>query len=186
MISFLEGTVIHIGSNYIIVQTGGVGYKVFATPDLLTLLPGKQVRVFTYHRISDDDESLFGMATAQSLEFFELLISVSGVGPKIALAIISAAKIDVLQNAIANQDASFFSQMSGVGKKTAERIIVELKSKMASLPGTVAGNGGNELFTALSGLGYSAGEIRDAITKIDLTLPMEQQLKAALNLLSKR
>jgi Holliday junction DNA helicase RuvA len=189
MIGYLEGTVVHTSPTYIIVSVGGVGYKVFAVPSLLGTPVGQPIKLFTYHKSSDDGQALFGLPTASSLDFFELLLTVSGVGPKIALSILSAGDIEVLQRAIAGQDTAFFSQMSGVGKKTAERIIVELKDKMGTLPGGLGvsgGNGGSEIFNALSGLGYGPYEIRNIMGELNASLSTEEQLKQALKLLSAR
>lgn len=187
MIGYLEGTVVHASPTYIIVSVGGVGYKVFAVPSLLGTPVGQPIKLFTYHKSSDDGQALFGLPSANSLDFFELLLTVSGVGPKIALSILSTADIQVLQTAIAGQDTAFFSQMSGVGKKTAERIIVELKDKIGVLPGIdgPTTTGSSDVFNALVGLGYAAYEIRNAMGKIDASLSTEEQLKGALKLLSK-
>src|SRR6185295_14813738 len=92
---------------------------------------GDSIAVYTYLRSSDDGQTLFGLPDFPTLQFFESLITVTGVGPKMALTIVSAAKIDALQQAIVNQDSEIFTRMSGVGKKTAERIILELKNKIA-------------------------------------------------------
>lgn len=187
MISYLKGTVVHTSLTYIVVNVGGVGYKVFVVPELLGKAVGQSVELFTYHKSSDDGQALYGFPAAAALDFFELLIAVSGVGPKIALAILSSAEIVVLREAIARQDIAFFSQMAGIGKKTAERIILELKDKIGRLPGGdgVLANNSSDVFGALTGLGYAAHEARRALAEIDRSLSTEEQLKQALKLLSK-
>ncbi len=185
MIAFLEGTIAHISPNSIIINVGGVGYKVFVTPKTLGLPLGSAIILYTYHKSSDDGQALYGFPEPATLDFFELLLTVSGVGPKIALAILSAGDPETLRAAIAGQDTGLFSHIGGVGKKTAERIIVELKDKVGIASTLVSGSASNDLFTALIGLGYTAAEARQTVSLIDLTVPVEQQLKQALKLLSR-
>lgn len=183
MISYLKGTVIHKGLNSVILETGGVGYKILVTPEVLERIAGDTLEIFTYLKVTDTEQTLFGLPDLRTLEFFELLITVTGVGPKMALTILSSAKVEVLENAIANADAALFTRMGGVGKKTAERIILELKTKVSALE-TAAGRG-SDVYDALVALGYSSREVRDIIPKLDTALPSEVQLKQALKLLSK-
>lgn len=186
MIAYLEGTIIYTYPTYLIVNVGGVGYKVFTTPQLLQTPQGIPIKLFIYHKSGDDGQSLFGLADANSLHFFELLLTVSGVGPKIALSILSSGDTQTLKDAIGRQDSAFFSQMAGVGKKTAERIIVDLKDKIGLLVGEGgSANGSSDVFDALLGLGYSTNEARKVLTEIDRNETMETQLKQALKLLSK-
>ena len=117
------------------------------------------------------------------MQFFELLITVSGVGPKVALAILSSAKVDAVRQAIANQDAAVFTRIAGVGLKTAEKIIVELKNKVG--PGSGQAGSASEVFDALLALGYNQREVREVVNKIDSAKPQGEQLKQALQLLGK-
>ena len=112
MISYLKGTILEKGLTYIILENGGIGYKIFVTPETLQVPAGYNVALFTYHKVSDDGQSLFGLTDFNTLQFFELLITVSGVGPKVALAILSAARVDAVRQAIANQDAGVFTRIS--------------------------------------------------------------------------
>lgn len=186
MIAYLEGTVVYNSPSYTIVNVNGVGYKVFAVPKLLETPQGQAIKLFIYHKSSDDGQSLFGFSDTSSLHFFELLLTVSGVGPKIALSILSSGDMSTLKDAIARADSAFFSQMGGIGKKTAARIIVDLKDKVGTLVGDGSGaNGSSDVFDALVGLGYSTNEARKVLTEIDRSIPMEGQLKQALKLLSK-
>jgi len=145
---------------------------------------GETVRLYTYLKAGDDGQTLFGMPDFPTLQFFELLITVTGVGPKVALTIVSAAKIETLQQAIANQDAEIFTRMSGVGKKTAERIILELKNKIAGGLLGEAAISGSDLFDALTSLGYNPREVREVMPKLDTSADMQAQLKQALKLLA--
>jgi len=182
MISFLKGKVLEKGLTYIILENQGVGYKVFVTPEVLQKASGEEIALYTYMKVADDGQSLFGLLDFASLQFFELLITVSGVGPKMALAILSAGQVESVKQAIANQDAGMFTRISGIGSKTAERIIVDLKNKVGAADGK---SGGSEIFDALLALGYNQREVREVINKIDSGKPQDQQLKQALQFLGK-
>ncbi len=182
MIAYLKGTIIEKTTSFLIIENQGMGYKVLVTPELLEHHAGEEISVYTYLKVSDDGQTLFGLPDFATMLFFEMLITVTGVGPKMALTIVSAAKIDTLQDAIARGDSAIFTRMSGVGKKTAEHIILELKNKV--LPtGPLEGSGASDIYDALIGLGYSAREVRAVIPKMDTAQPMELQLKEALKLL---
>jgi Holliday junction DNA helicase RuvA len=194
MIAYLKGTILEKGLTYIILYTGGtsasggensgIGYKVFVTPEILEGKIGDVVALYIYHKVSDDGQSLFGLPDFATLQFFELLITVSGVGPKVALAILSSAKPDAIKSAIANQDANVFTRIAGIGLKTAEKIIVELKSKVG--PGGGMAGAGSEVFDALLALGYNQREVREVVNKIDSAKPQGEQLKQALQMLGKK
>ena len=183
MISFLNGKIILKKDKFAIIEVAGVGYKVFVTPEALGKNLGESAEFFTYLKVSEDGQALFGLPDFATLQFFEMLITVSGVGPKVALAILSAARAEAVKQAIANQDAAIFTRISGVGTKTAEKIIVELKSKVAGIqgPGT-----SSEAFDALIALGYKQAEVRGVINKLDSAAPTGEQIKQALRLLDKR
>ncbi len=184
MIAYLRGKILEKGLTYLIVENSGVGYKVFVTPEFIAKEVGEEMSLFIYHKSTDDGQALFGVPDFETLKFFELLITVSGVGPKVALAILSAAKVGAVKDAIARQDVGIFIRISGVGTKTAERIIVELKNKVesASAEGKI---GSSEVFDALLSLGYNQKEVRDVINKLDHQKPQEEQLKEALKLLGR-
>lgn len=184
MIAYLKGTVLEKGLTYIILENQGIGYKVFVIPEALEGKIGDAASFYTYMKVSDDGQSLFGLPDFGTLQFFEMLITVSGVGPKVALAILSAAKVEAVKQAIASQDPGIFTRISGVGLKTAEKIIVELKSKVGSLG--ASGGSSSEVFDALLALGYNQREVREVINKIDHTKPQEQQLKQALQMIGKK
>lgn len=184
MIAYLKGKVLEKSSNYIILENNGLGYKVFVTPEILESRVGETVSVFTYLKVSEDSQALFGLPDFETLQFFEMLITVSGVGPKVALAILSAARVDSVRQAIISQDAGIFTRISGVGTKTAEKIIVELKNKVGVLdvPGAKTAS---EVFDALLALGYSQREVREVIGKLDVSLSQSEQIKQALKILGK-
>lgn len=183
MIAFLKGKILEKGLTYLVVENGGFGYKVFVTPDAMAKSLGEEVQFFTYHKVSEDGQALFGLPDFATLQFFEMLITVSGVGPKVALAILSSAKVDAVKDAIARQDAGIFTRISGVGTKTAEKIIVELKNKISADSKQYTAS--SEVFDALLALGYLQKEVREVVQKIDSSLPQDQQLKQALKLLAK-
>ncbi len=172
------------GLSFLIVENQGIGYKVFVTPEVLENKIGDSVKFFTYHKISEDGQSLFGLPDFATLQFFELLITVSGVGPKVALSILSAARVDAVKQAIAGQDAGMFKRISGVGTKTAEKIIVELKDKVLADSGqrTVASS---EVFDALLALGYNQREVREVIGRVDSATGQGEQIKQALKFLGR-
>jgi Holliday junction DNA helicase RuvA len=184
MIGYIKGQVIATLNQQIILETSGVGYRIFTKPEHLQALPGSTLELYIYHRSTDDGQFLYGFSQIEDLKFFELLITVSGVGPKIALGILSVANIAVLEQAIAQGDATFFGKMGGVGKKTAERIIVELKNKVGQA-NAIQGTSGNDVFDALLSLGYSQGEVRTTLQQINSQLNTDEQLKQALRLLAR-
>lgn len=184
MISYLKGKILEKGLTYVILENQGIGYKVFVTPDVLSQSIGAEIALYIYHKVSDDGQSLFGLPNFSTLQFFEMLITVSGVGPKVALAILSAAQVDAVKQAIAAQDSGIFTRISGVGLKTAEKIIVELKNKVGALG--VSGGGSSEVFDALLSLGYNQREVREVMNKIDASKTQQEQIKQALQSLSKK
>ncbi len=186
MIAYLKGQILQKTVNYIVLENGGIGYKVFTTPEILEKPLNSEVNLYIYHKSGDDGQTLFGMTDFDSLLFFEMLVSVTGVGPKMALTIVSAAKIELLQQAIMTGDTEIFTRMSGVGKKTAERIILELKNKVDGGGLLVSSNAaGSEVYDALTSLGYNPREIRDTLPQLDATADTATQLKQALKILSR-
>jgi len=184
MIAYLKGKVLEKTSQYLVLENNNLGYKVFVTPEILEARVGEMVSVYTYFKVSEDGQALFGLPDFATLQFFEMLITVSGVGPKVALAILSAARADAVKQAIANQDAGIFTRISGVGTKTAEKIIVELKNKVGILDMPQA-KSSSEVFDALLALGYSQREVREVIGKLDASLSQGEQIKQALKVLGK-
>lgn len=193
MIASVEGKVGAVASDSLVIEVGGIGYRVFAAPAILsTAVPGSVVKLHTYHLVREDLQSLFGFRTTEDLGFFNLLLTVTGVGPKVALAIVGSRPTPDLQLAIMAQDQAVLVSIPGIGRKLAERIIFELKEKVAAAgiaAASVAGGAGigaaeSEVVAALQALGYSLAEAREASrialsdTRIGGTL--EDRVKAAL------
>lgn len=165
MIGSVRGRVTHIGQDYALVEVGGIGYRVMAGPALLAQLRlGEEASVYTHHLVREDLQALFGFASPEELAFFELLMTVSQVGPRLALAITAAYPVLKLQLAIVNDEVDLFTSVSGVGRKTAQRIILELKEKVHAA-GIAAGGPSStdsDVVAALESLGYTASEARRA------------------------
>ena len=169
MIGSLRGKVTHTGPDHALIEVGGIGYRVVAGPALLARLRrGAEASVFTHHLVREDQQALFGFAATEELAFFELLLTVSGVGPRLALAITSAHAVTKLQLAIVTDDVDVFTSVSGVGRKTAQRVILELKEKVHAA-GLAVGGGASadsDVVAALESLGYTASEARRAAAAV--------------------
>jgi holliday junction DNA helicase RuvA len=185
MISYLKGKILQKTVQYLILENNGIGYKVLTSPEVLEKPLGSEVELYIHHKSSDDGQTLFGMPDFNGLLFFELLLTVTGVGPKMALTIISSSKLDILEQAIVNQDVDIFTKMGGVGKKTAERIILELKNKISGGVLLESSGASSDLYDALVSLGYNPREIREAIGKVDPSLDTSTQIKEALKLIGR-
>lgn len=164
MIARLTGKIIQTSSKYVVIDVSGVGYKVYCTTGFLNS-EGVDATLFIYHYIREDQQSLYGFLTEAELQLFELLITVNGVGPKAAMAIMSSNSADKITAAIAQSDVSLFKAVSGIGQKVAAKIIVELKNKVGGLGDIdLAGlDAGNEVVEALESLGYKKPEIAAAL-----------------------
>ena len=188
MIASIKGKITAKKDNFLVLEANGVGYKIFTTPKVLENELGVELLLHTYTQVREDAMALFGFALPSDLDFFELLITVSGVGPKMALSILSLDNTEMIKSAIANSDAAVFTKIGGVGKKTAEKIILELKDKIGDLGavGTAAGHeNSDQLLAALENFGYSNKEIKEVLKKLDLSLPAEEKLRQALKFLAK-
>jgi len=186
MIAYIKGKVLAKGESYAVIENSGIGYKVFTTPKVLETAVGADLALHTYLQVREDAQTLFGFLNIADLQFFELLITVSGVGPKMALSILAAENTDLIKQAISTQDAAIFTRIGGVGKKTAEKIILELKEKMGAIEidRSSAGSSG-DIIAALEGLGYSSREIKEVLGKLDHALPAEEKLRQALKMLGR-
>ena len=189
MIAHLKGILEEKFNNSVIIDVNGVGYEVtVSSQDYDNLNLTDQVKIYTYHKISENDEALYGFTSLAAKKLFELLISVNGVGPKAAMSILSLASPEEVRNAIANADSAFVSKAPGVGKKSAERIIVDLSDKVG-LPthygATIIKSKEqkpehDEALDALIALGFPLKEATAALESIDPTLPVEQRIRLAL------
>jgi holliday junction DNA helicase RuvA len=189
MIGSIRGRVSHVGSDYALIEVGGIGYRVVAGPSLLARFrTGSEASVYTHHLVREDQQALFGFASLDELGFFELLMTVSQVGPRLALAITSAHPVTRLQLAILNDDLDAFTSVSGVGRKTAQRIVLELKEKVhaAGLAGGAGAPHDSDVVAALESLGYTATEARRAAGAVAGTDgELDSRIKAALQELAR-
>jgi Holliday junction DNA helicase RuvA len=169
MISLLEGKIAGIRGSSVTILVGGVGYHVLISPYTLGKLAGEEeTRLHIHTHVREDALQLFGFIEEEELEMFELLISISGVGPKVALSILAIADPKTIRTAIVNKDATILTNVSGVGKKTAERVIIELQNKVSAMDihdqaGALADQ---EALEALMALGYSVTQAREALKAV--------------------
>jgi Holliday junction DNA helicase RuvA len=190
MIGSLRGRVTHVGQDFALIEVGGIGYRVVAGPSLLARLRiAAEASVYTHHLVREDQQALFGFATPEELAFFELLMTVTQVGPRLALAITAAHPVTRLQLAIVTDDVDVFTSVSGVGRKTAQRIILELKEKVhAAGIAAAASATDSDVVAALESLGYSAGEARRAAGSVAAAGAdggLDARIKAALQELAR-
>ena len=179
MIARLRGTVAARTAAGIVLDVGGVGYLVAATPRVSARV-GEEATVETYLHVREDALQLYGFATADERELFELLLGVSGVGPKVALAIVSGSTPVELRRAIAREDTARFEAIPGIGRKTAQRVVLELREKMAIPVDAGIASGAVVARDALVELGWSIVDAERALSGVDESLPVEEQVRAAL------
>lgn len=192
MIAHLSGTITEKLPTSVIVDVHGVGYEVLiSTPDAEKVALNTEVKFYTYHAIRENAEELYGFSSLAAKKLFQMLISVNGVGPKAAMAILSLGTAEDVRNAIANTDAGFIAKAAGVGKKSAERIIVDLRDKVGApshygavttpdfLAPTALGPE-DEALDALIALGFPLKEASAALANVDSNLSTEERIKLAL------
>jgi Holliday junction DNA helicase RuvA len=179
MIARLRGRNAGLTAAGLILDVNGVGYLVHATPSVLRQ-GGDEVTVETYLHVREDALQLYGFASAEERDLFVHLLSVSGVGPKVALAIVSGSSPADLRRAIALDDTARFEAIPGIGKKTAQRVVLELKEKLGTAAGTPAPNGELLARDALVELGWSVLDAERALSGVDPGLPVEDQVRLAL------
>lgn len=194
MFSYIKGTIEDIGAEYVVLESNGIGFMLTASTNTLSALSvSENAKLYTYLSVREDDMSLFGFGKKEELDMFKLLISVSGIGPKGAIAILSALTTDELRIAIISDDFKAISKANGVGAKTAQRVAIELKDKIHledvsfiaeddSLSDVPGNDIMSEVALALTSLGYSNVEALRAIKKVEnhSTMDSEQLLKQAL------
>lgn len=191
MISHIKGIIEEKFGGSVIVDVGGIGYEILVSAlDYDGVNLGEERKFYTYHQVRENAEELYGFSSLAAKKIFELLISVQGIGPKAATAILSLAEAEEVRNAIANADAGFIAKASGVGKKSAERVIVDLRDKVGipSRYGTTEVTGGknsninepDEALDALIALGFPLKEATAALERVDKSLPVEDRIKLAL------
>jgi Holliday junction DNA helicase RuvA len=198
MFSYLKGELTEIYTDHIVVETGGIGYMLVISGQAMTELPsvGSDIKVYTYLYLREDILMLYGFLNRDELDVFKLLIGVSGIGPKGAIGILSALTPDDLRFAVLSGDAKAISKAPGIGAKTAQRVVLELKDKLsledafekkqentARVLGNASGSSvKNDAVLALTALGYSSSESLKAVSKVEITeeMDVEDVLKAAL------
>jgi len=190
MIGFIEGKIESANDKHTIVNVNGVGYKIFISLNTFKNLPekNKKAKLYTYLYVREDKMQLYGFLTQEELEFFELLVSISGIGPKGALAVLTVASVKSLKKAIVSEEIEILTKVSGIGKKMAEKIILELKNKIkdVSLDGEKM-HYDNEAIDALVALGYRLSEARDALRVIPEDIKeIGGKVKEALKILGKK
>jgi Holliday junction DNA helicase RuvA len=180
VIARLRGTVAARTPAGLVVDVGGVGYLVAATPRVRARV-GEETTVETYLHVREDTLQLYGFASADERELFELLLGVSGVGPRVALAIVSGSTPDELRRAIVRDDTARFEAIPGIGRKTAQRVVLELKEKLAGADAPPAAAATSLLAReALVELGWSVPDAERALAGVDESLPVEEQVRTAL------
>jgi len=188
MIAGLHGTLESLGGDGAIINVGGIGFRVYMPTSTLSSLGkiGDEVHLYTHLHLREDNATLYGFATDDELRFFQTLLGVSGLGPKLALAMLSAMSIDKLTMAIATGSVDLLTIVPGIGKKVADRLVLELKDKIAAgwvtTPAAQLAEANTDVLAALTSLGYSVAEATRAVATLppssDLTL--EERLKLAL------
>lgn len=192
MIGSIKGKIVLKTDKFLIVEAGGVGYRVSVSPDTISKTGklGEEIFLFIHTHVREDSFDLYGFSDYEEQEFFEMLLNVSGIGPKGALAILGITSIDTLQRAISSGDTSYLTKISGIGKKTAEKIVVELRDKVSDK--MKASDGESSLqeeldaLEALKSLGYSQSEAREALKKVSPDSTTNAKIKEALKILGGR
>lgn len=186
MIGSIRGKIISKTDKFVILETAGVGYKVNISPDVLSKAGaiGEELFLFIHTHVREDALDLYGFLGQEDLNFFEMLLNVSGIGPRSALAILGIASIETLRRAISTGDVSYLTKISGIGKKTAEKIVIELRDKLSKSGSMESGSLKEEVdaLEALKSLGYSQQEARDALRKVSAE-DMNTKIREALKIL---
>ena len=193
MISQLEGVIIHSDLRSIVLDVHGVGYKVWIGSENLQKKAKKgpeTVRIWTYMSVRETSLDLYGFASAEELETFELLITISGIGPKTAAGILNVVSISTIRSAVVSNDPSYLTKISGIGKKNAEKIVRELSDKIGALESDIPSESmrhDSDVIEALKSLGYAEREAREALKKVvDETGNPGERVKKALKILSNK
>ena len=187
MIAHISGKIAEKFAGSVIVDVSGVGYEVIVpTGEFERAVLNEQIKFYTYHNITDRSQELFGFSSLAAKKLFELLITVQGVGPRAGIAIMSLGETEEVRNAIACEDAKFIQKAAGVGKKSAERVILDLKDKVGmaiSKPDGVGNNinlASDEALEALIALGFNLNDATKALEQIPRDLPTEERITLAL------
>ena len=183
MYDYIKGVVSKTLANYVVIECNGVGYKIY-TPNPYKFKEGIEEIVYVYHLVREDEESLYGFKSEEEREMFLRLISVKGLGPKMAMPILATGSINGIVDAIERENILYLKKFPKIGEKLARQIILDLKGKLASVDNDNSSIN-DELVLALESLGYKNADIKGILPKVDGTLSIEQQIKEALKLLLK-
>lgn len=196
MISLITGTVVELGNRNVVIDVHGLGYKVFVTDNALhSLKKGSAMTLWAHDAVREDSHDLYGFILRKERDLFELLIGISGIGPRSALNILSLVSVDTLISSVRTGSVAHLVKVSGIGRKTAEKIVLELKEKLGGIGpedgiGSAAGMSSDmDAILALQSLGYDADECREALKKVSASregqeLDVSAKVKAALKMLS--
>lgn len=192
MISYLDGKILNKGEGYVIIEVNNIGYQVFVGPVIYAELEmGKEAKLYTHQYVREDALNLYGFRSIEELEMFELLLSISGIGPKSALGVLSVGSVEDIRESISRGDSALLTKVSGIGRKTAERVILELREKVHSANSGQVGRGsglfsGDEI-DALMALGYSMQQAREALRAVEPKIKDSgERIKEALKNLGKK
>jgi Holliday junction DNA helicase RuvA len=193
MISFLKGKILAKKSNFVILRVGDVGYKIFINAVMLAdFNVGAEAEIYTHQYVREDALDLYGFRSLEELEMFELLLSISGIGPKSALGVLSIASVADIKDSIGRGDSHLLTKVSGIGRKTAERVVLELREKVGALESGIGkgesgkGNASGDEIDALMALGYSMQQARDALRSVEVEIKDSgERIRAALKKLAK-
>ena len=184
MIGSLTGIVQHVDGDGVLLAVAGVGYQVAMTSRALEQLSGAEgeVTVFTHLHVREDVLALYGFLSPLDRQLFRTLISASGVGPKVGLAVLASMTSDDVRMAVANDDADAFTVVPGIGKRTAQKLVLELRPKLASMESELIGSTSEagQVRMAREGLGFTGAEIAEALKTVDRTAPVGEQVRQAL------
>lgn len=186
MYGYIKGNITDIEPNYIILENNGIGYQIYV-PNPYGFIMGREYTVYTYTKVAEDEYTLYGLKTKEEKELFLKLISVKGLGPKIALPMLATGSISMIEEAIETENINYLKKFPKIGDKVARQLVLDLKGKLNVI------NTGlfkredhtSELMAALIGLGYKQADIKKILNKIDSSLDLEMQIKEALKLLLK-
>jgi Holliday junction DNA helicase RuvA len=192
MISYLKGKIRNKGNGFVILEVNNIGYQIFISPLLYADLNlNQEIEFYTYQQVREDALNLYGFKNMEDLELFELLLSISGIGPKSALGVMSIATVADIKESIFRGDAGLLTKVSGIGRKTAERVVLELKEKIGKLvveKGELYANnlGSSDEIDALMALGYSLSQAREALNGVDAKIKDSgERIRQALKMLGK-
>ena len=188
MIGSIRGKVVLKTGKFLILEASGVGYKISATPDTLVKVSktSEEIFLWVHTHVREDAIDLYGFLDRENLEFFEMLLGVPTIGPKSALAILGIATIETLRKAISTGDTAYLTKVSGIGRKTAGKIVVELRDKIGEEKEGVSLQGELDVLEALKSLGYSQYEAREALKKVAASTDTNSKIREALKILGGR